>query len=308
MTTTHVRAETPTASVPRTSWMIAASMWLVPVMTGFGITSWIGFALIGVLSGRLRWLALAGLNLWILSRLHIGPEEYFRIVERIARGHWYGDSDLVLAALYFFGILYGVHANRVWLGILWGRHELGKPMLGWRVQPELHRHNPRAAAIAHEKAAAAAAREIAARDALHARFSWGLQQVVAREEGRAARVVAALAQERAAQGAEPSVLPSEVAPSAVLSTPLLTSSPLPMTQLPTGTTTLGLPRGPVDVLTASAAEIASIPGMGAERADALVAARATRTFASVDEVLELLDLPALELLRARPYLGIGPQA
>ena len=63
----------------------------------------------------------------------------------------------------------------------------------------------------------------------------------------------------------------------------------------------------LDPTTLAAAELAAIPGIGAARADALVAARATRTFASVDEVVDLLDLPALELLRARPYLGIGPQ-
>jgi DNA uptake protein ComE-like DNA-binding protein len=96
---------------------------------------------------------------------------------------------------------------------------------------------------------------------------------------------------------------SLLAAAAAGSAPVRAASPtaLPTTRL-AHTTLLGLPSGPVDVRTASVDEIAAIPAIGPERAALLVAARETRPIASVDDVVEVLGLTAVDLVRARSYL------
>lgn len=275
--------------LPSVGWLLACSLWLLPVVFGFGMTSWIGFALIGVLVVRIRWVLLAVAWLVVLSWLDIQPDSLGLFLEALSHG--YVDAGLAapLFALYLVGVAYGVHANRVWLRILHERRVRGVRMLGWVPDAKPATHAP-AAPAAPVTPAAPAAPVRDERAELLTRVAGDIRAYVSREEQRLLALLALAAAE-------------ESAPQAPLST-----TPLPTTQLPTTTlssmTLLGLPSGPVDVRTASVEEIAAIPAVGLERATRLVAARETHPLTSIDEVVELLGLTALDLVRARPYLKL----
>jgi hypothetical protein len=293
----------PRPGAPRGGWLVAGSLWLLPVLFGFGMTSWIGFGLIGILVVRIRWVLLAGAWLVVLSWLEIEPDSLPRFVDRVAYGYLEPETDIPLLLMYLAGVAYGVHANRVWLRTLWERRERGVRMLGWSPAPP-----PVAAAPASSPAAVVpsalgdappwtgsaggagvAAALVAAhapvrdeRGELLARAASDFRALLAREEQRMRSLLAA-----AAAGPAPVRAANPTA--------------LPTTRL-AHTTLLGLPSGPVDVRTASVDEIAAIPAIGPERAALLVAARETRPIASVDDVVEVLGLTAVDLVRARSYL------
>jgi hypothetical protein len=295
--------------LPRPGWLIACSLWLLPVLLGFGMTSWIGFAVIGVLVVRLRWLLLAGAWLIVLSWFEIEADSLPRFIERIGHGYLDAGTDIPLLLLYVAGVAYGVHANRVWVRILWGRRERGVRMLGWS-PAAAHVRGVAAAPLA--AGAAAAAASAVARDEraeLLARAAGGFRTLLTREQQRMHGLLSAVAATPAGAAATmrptapptpaPTGLPTPPTPEP---TTLPTSTLFPPSPPPVRTTLLGLPSQPVDVRTATVEEIAAIPAIGPERAAQLVAARGTHPLESVDDVVQLLGLTGVDRVRAHPYL------
>jgi hypothetical protein len=291
---------------PGGGWLIVCSLWLLPVLFGFGMTSWIGFAVIGVLVVRLRWLLLAGAWLIVLSWLEIDADSLPRFIERIGDGYLNAGTDIPLLLLYAAGVAYGVHANRAWVRILWGRREHGVRMLGW--SPASARV-PAAAAAPLAVGVTAAAASAVARDEraeLLARAAGGFRTLLTREEQRMRGLLSAGAAAPAVAAAtvQPNVPPTPTTlPTPVpVPTALPTSTLFPPSPPPVRTTLLGLPSQPVDVRTATVEEIAAIPAIGPERAAQLVAARGTHRLESVDDVVQLLGLTGVDRVRAHPYL------
>jgi hypothetical protein len=302
-----VSAATASARVglPRPGWLIACSLWLLPVLFGFGMTSWIGFAVIGILVVRIRWVLLAGAWLMVLSWLEVEADSLPRFIERIGYGYFDAGSDIPLLLLFVAGVAYGVHANRVWLRILWLRRECGARMLGWspapaRVRAAAARHSARTSGQAAPSAGVLAPAAVALdeRAELLTRAAGDFRALLAREEQRMRGLLSAA-------DAAPAVAAATVLPS-LLPTPLPTKLPtstlFPPSPPPVRTNLLGLPSQPVDVRTATVEQIAAIPAIGPERAAQLVAARGTHPLESVDDVVKLLGLTGVDRVRAHPYL------
>lgn len=71
------------------------------------------------------------------------------------------------------------------------------------------------------------------------------------------------------------------------------------------------PLGPgerIDLNRASAAELMRLPGVGAKRAAAIVAARARRPFRTPEDVIAVKGLGAAWLRRVKPHLVAGAPA
>ena len=268
-------------AAPGVGWMLACSLWLLPVVFGFGLTSWIGFAVIGVLVVRIRWMLLAGVQLWVLFQLPI--DDLVDLPLRVTLGYLY-PSDVPLLTLYGVSLVYALWANRVWLRVLWSRRERGQRMLGW-VAPSTP-----ASAPAVEPSVASAAAPAVVLSVEHAPAPDPDAERAALEE-RAARAFHAVQQREEAALAE-----------AALHRTTLPQTALPQTTLPQTTLPGGLPHGPLDVRTASVDELAAIPAIGPARAALIVAARGVRPLETIDDVIELLELPAADLIRVRPYL------
>lgn len=281
-------------ALPRVGWLLACSLWLAPVVFGFGMTSWIGFGLIGILVVRIRWVLLAVAWIVVLSWIGIEPDSLPLFLEGLSHGYVDVSVAAPLLVLYLAGVAYGVHANRVWLRMLHERRVRGVRMLGWAPPAQ-------AAPAASAEIPVAPARDEKAE--LLARAAGAFRGLLDREQQRMRSLVAAAAEAATASPAALPVTPLPVTPltAAPPTTAPPTTTPLTTTPL-VGTTLLGLPSGPVDVRTASLDEIAAIPAIGSERAAQLVAARETRPITSVEDVVEVLGLTAVDLVRARTYL------
>jgi len=281
---TASRAEHARA-VPRVGWLLACSLWLLPVVFGFGMTSWIGFAVIGLLVMRIRWVLLAIGWLVVLAWIGVGPDGLSTFLDGLVRGRLDPGFAGAVLLLYLGGVVYGVKANLVWLQILHDRRVRGVPMLGFpRSAPAEATVAPDAAAPAPDGSAPASEDE---RAELLAQTAEAFSARLAQGE-----------QDAPPSFPTPVAAPASSAP-APSTAPRATALPAP-TMLPS--TLLGLPSGPVDVQTASLAELAAIPAIGPERAARLVAARQARRLTSLEDVVEVLDLTAVDLVRARSYL------
>lgn len=279
-------------AAPGVGWMLACSLWLLPVVFGVGLTSWIGLAVIGVLVVRIRWILLAGVQLWVLFQLPI--DDLVDLPQRVLLGYLY-PSDVPLLTLYGVSLAYALWANRVWLRVLWSRRERGQRMLGWAA-PSAPASVPAVEPAPAVVPAAVPAVEPAAALSVERAPAPDPDAERAALEERAARAF------HAVQRREEAAL----ADAALHRTPLrettLPQTTLPQTPLPQPTLPGILPHDPLDVRTASVDELAAIPAIGPARAALIVAARGVRPLETIDDVVELLELPAADLIRVRPYL------
>lgn len=248
---------------PTPSWLVVRSLWLVPILFGFGVTTGLGFIVLAVMTRRMRWAllgivlsiaAVMGFPVWALDWL---------AVQWVFAG--YADWTLLpLFVVYVVGVVVALWRLRAVLELLWQR----------RVARDGDRavHEPDPAPVAPE-----AANDAAERSAVLARASDGFQKLLARQE-------------------EAALQPAEAAGAAVGVAAVTAVEPLSLADLLAE---------PLDLRTASAAELALVPGLGAEGAARLVAMREAGEFVSLDQALTSAGLSAYDAIRARAYVRLG---
>ncbi len=106
----------PRADGPSTRWLVVASLWLVFVLMPNGVTTWLGFAIVGFAIVRPFWIAAAF--------------AYFVATVAVSTDAWGARGVIFGGALWVVGIAHGLAANRLWLSTLWGRRERGERLLG----------------------------------------------------------------------------------------------------------------------------------------------------------------------------------
>jgi DNA uptake protein ComE-like DNA-binding protein len=97
-------------------------VWLVFVLMPNGATTWLGFAIIGVVVVRPVWIGAA--VAYFVATVVIGTTE--------ALGAW---SVVLGGALWVLGIAHGIAANRLWQTTLWSRMERGVRLVGRGTEP-----------------------------------------------------------------------------------------------------------------------------------------------------------------------------
>lgn len=314
-------------ALPSPGFLLGASMWLLPIVLGGGAWAWIAFGLIGLLARRGPWVIAAIVYALVSAGVAAASADGGDPVPTAVAG----------AALSAVAIVHAVIANRSWLVLLWGRRERGEAMLGPRrasgptavrgVDPRGYLAPAAAAqrpsALADARPGASAEHPPGSLPGPAARLAPGSPQAAALAglfrtleddlHGGFADAARALPDPPAAPvppAAAP--VPSAAAPIAPLPPTPLPPTPLPITPVPLspslplgGTaipTTALPPREPLDPRAASAAELAAIPGLGPERAAALVAARDGLQLHSVDDVVRALGLQPFERVRIAPFL------
>ena len=108
-----------------------SSVWLVFVLLPNGVTTWLGFAIIGFAVLRPIWIAAA--------------VAYFIATVSFSTDAWEAWGVVLNGALWVVGIGHGLAANRRWLSILWGRRERGERLLGRGGRPGTPRRGDRPA-------------------------------------------------------------------------------------------------------------------------------------------------------------------
>lgn len=251
---------------PTPSWLVVRSLWLVPILFGFGVTTGLGFIVLAVMTRRMRWAllgivlsiaAVMGFPVWALDWL---------AVQWVFAG--YADWTLLpLFVVYVVGVVVALWRLRAVLELLWERRVArgGVPAA----------HEPVLASAA--PVAPEAANDAAERSAVLARASDGFQKLLARQE-------------------EAALQPAEAAGAAVGVAAVTAVEPLSLADLLAE---------PLDLRTASAAELALVPGLGAEGAARLVAMREAGEFVSLDQALTSAGLSAYDAIRARAYVRLG---
>lgn len=115
MTTAQARAR---ADRPSVGWLIGTSLWLVFVLLPNGVTTWVGFAIIGFAVVRPAWI-IASVGYFIASIVISSASDDI--------GVW---SSILGGVLWVLGIAHGIAANRRWQTTLWSRTERGVRLLG----------------------------------------------------------------------------------------------------------------------------------------------------------------------------------
>ena len=96
--------------------MLGVSSWLLLLFVPGAVVAWLGFAIIGGLVVRVRWIIAAAVYLTLVLILNDLVPRDLRI---------FGALALQAAA-----ITHGLISNSGWLALLWGRRERGQRMLG----------------------------------------------------------------------------------------------------------------------------------------------------------------------------------
>lgn len=102
---------------PSFRWLGLTSVWLVFVLLPNGVTTWLGFAIIGFAILRPAWI-VAGL-VYFIATVSVSAAD--------GLGAW---SVILGGGLWVIGIAHGIAANRRWQTILWSRMESGTRLLG----------------------------------------------------------------------------------------------------------------------------------------------------------------------------------
>ncbi|PSL36518.1 helix-hairpin-helix protein [Labedella gwakjiensis] len=102
---------------PSFRWLVLTSLWLVFVLMPNGVTTWLGFAIIGFAVLRPLWIGAA--VAYFVATVAIETTD--------ALGVW---SVVLGGVLWVVGIAHGISANRLWQTTLWSRMERGVRLLG----------------------------------------------------------------------------------------------------------------------------------------------------------------------------------
>lgn len=327
------RVAPPSAPLPSPGWMVAMSLWLLPVLLGGGTTTWIGFAIIGLAVLKRSWIVAAVVYAVLSFIVTVG------VLSSL--------GDLLQIALIAVGTIHGLIANRRWLITLWGRRERGvapfgrgiartggpqpvepppvparraeptygelldSGMLSVSDDPRLQPSAPVGAADAPDPAPLVPTAPGGPSPA-----PLPLGDPASTDLPRPVRPVLPTAPDTQWRPVSPSPsapitsVPSSFAPPAPLvaapeSSAAAFLSGLRLTPLP-GSSTVLPPREAVDPMTAGLEALSAIPAIGPERAARILAAREHGPLDSLQAVADAAGLQGFELVRIRPFLRFPP--
>ncbi|MEJ1086894.1 helix-hairpin-helix domain-containing protein [Microbacterium sp. Mu-80] len=256
-----------TAQAPTIGWMLGMSTWMISAFIPGSYLAWLGFLIVGIV-GRRMWWTIVGVVLGALAIL----------VHLPIWGQW---QPLVAALLYIAGMLLALMANPGWLRAMWERRTGGGAQVA----------SPATASGGSRAARRAKAREEGKREARAA------QQKADRDAARKKPTRAAAKKPAAASAKEPARSPRQE-PTEADRLAARAGATTAEFFAPSGQPTA--PAEPVDVNTAEADALATLPGISARRARRLVKQRdAAGGFASLDAFATAAGLQPHELVRLR---------
>lgn len=272
------------SDVPSTPWMLGMSSWMLLTLIPAAATAWIGFGIVGTMARKPRIviLAVAAGALALIAALPMW-------------GEW---QPVVQSLVYLLGILVALGVNQVWLRAMWERRAAAEPETA-RATAARRTAPSGAAAPARTPSARAQRRAQAQREARKTKAS----------AAKAAKATAAKAESKA----EPKVRDEparrvDSREAAELADRVGASSADLIAPGSAPTRASEAAADPVDVNTADAAALATLPGISSARARKIVRARSDRGgFSSLDEAADVIGLQPHELVRLRGAAVCSPK-
>ncbi|WP_300590401.1 hypothetical protein [Microbacterium sp.] len=119
-------AATRISAAPSIGWLLLMSLWLLPILAGFGRLTWLGFAVIGALTVRTSWIITSGIYALAAAAIPFLPWS-----EAVTWGY---------PALWIVGIIHALIVSPSWLNEAWRRRQNGLPW--FRPAPRTSRPSP----------------------------------------------------------------------------------------------------------------------------------------------------------------------
>lgn len=114
------------SAAPSIGWLVLMSLWLLPILGGFGRFTWLGFAVIGALTVRTSWIVTS-----VIYALAAAAIPFLPWSEAVTWGY---------PALWIVGIIHALIVSPSWLHDAWRRRQNGLPW--FRPTPRASRPSP----------------------------------------------------------------------------------------------------------------------------------------------------------------------
>ncbi|MBD3751639.1 MAG: hypothetical protein IE935_04170, partial [Micrococcales bacterium] len=114
------------SAAPSIGWLLLMSLWLLPILGGFGRFTWLGFAVIGALSVRTSWIVTSAIYALAAAAIPFLPWS-----EALTWGY---------PAVWIVGIIHALIVSPSWLNEAWRRRQDGLPW--FRPTPRASRPSP----------------------------------------------------------------------------------------------------------------------------------------------------------------------
>lgn len=114
------------SAAPSIGWLVLMSLWLLPILGGFGRFTWLGFAVIGALTVRTSWIVTS-----VIYALAAAAIPFLPWSEAVTWGY---------PALWIVGIIHALIVSPSWLHEAWRRRQNGLPW--FRPTPRASRPSP----------------------------------------------------------------------------------------------------------------------------------------------------------------------
>lgn len=273
------RAKTAT-DAPSIGWMLGMSSWMLLTVVPGPIVTWLGFSIIGVVS-RSRRLIILGV-VWGAAAILVSLEIW---------GQW---QPLVRAIVYLSGMLVALMVNPGWLRTMWQRRLDRAEQAGAASFGRAASRSPGTAS--GSSSSAGAAKKPSTRSSRRSRAA----------AARAAAAKAAAVKAAGAKAAAEADAASQTVPDDAVE--LAASVGASSDDMIAAREEAAPPAEPVDVNTATAAELEDLPGMTRSRARRAVKEReAQGGFTSVEDFGETVGLQPHEIVRLRRVATCSPR-
>ncbi|MDQ7876833.1 helix-hairpin-helix domain-containing protein [Microbacterium sp. QXD-8] len=270
------------ADAPSIGWMLGMSSWMLLTVIPGPIVTWLGFSIIGVVS-RSRRLIVLGV-VWGAAAILVSLEIW---------GQW---QPLVRAIVYLSGMLVALMVNPGWLRTMWQRRLDRAEQAGAASFGRVASRSPGTASSTGSSTGAT--KKPSTRSSRRAR--------AAAARAAAAKAAAARAAEAEAEAAAEADSASKTASDDTVE--LASAVGASSDDLIVAREKAVAPAEPVDVNTATAAELEDLPGMSRSRARRAVKEReAQGGFTSVEDFGETVGLQPHEIVRLRRVATCSPR-
>ncbi|MBD3941177.1 helix-hairpin-helix domain-containing protein [Microbacterium sp. NEAU-LLC] len=271
----------PATDVPSVGWLLGMSSWMLLTLVPGPMFAWLGFGIVGVAS-RSRRLIILGV-VWAAVAILVNLEL------------WGQAQPIVRAVAYLAGMVCALAVNPGWLRTMWQRR-LDKSGMGVT--------SARAAATGAAASGAATSGNRASRRSQAKSTQRAQQKAAQQKAAQQAKTQAAPARDRTAE------LAAAVGATTydLLDTPAETAAERPGTSKPAAAQVPDASAEPVDVNTATAAELEGLPGVTKARARKAVSEREEQGgFSSLEDFGETLGLQPHEIVRLRKVATCSPR-